>query len=199
MGPPPSESSWKEMVSRRTSGLKPQSGGERRSVPPGSPGQFPKGRDTRREDQAAVRLRPPKSAVVSIKSIDESQSYADILKRARERINLGELGIKDPKVRFAANGGVLVEIPGPEGAKMANSLAEKLLLVMGEDYKISCPIKFGEIRVSGVDPSVGPEELTLALCGASGSLVKDFRLGPIRRNIRGNQCGVGKVPVGGGP
>lgn len=143
-----------------------------------------------------VRARPPKSAVVSIKSKDEAQSYANILKRARERINLGELGIKDPKVRFAANGGVLVEIPGPEGSKMANTLAEKLSSVMGEEYRISCPVKFGELRVSGIDPSVGPEELTLALCGASGGLSKDFRLGPIRRNLRGNQMVWVECPLG---
>lgn len=56
---------------------------------------------------------------IKIKDGNES-SYADVLRMARQQINIKDLGIKNPKIRMAANGGVLVEIPGPDGPARAD-------------------------------------------------------------------------------
>jgi len=45
------------------------------------------------------------------------------------------------------------------GHARANALAAKLKVAMGSDAKVTRPVKFGEIRISGIDPSVSPEEL----------------------------------------
>lgn len=48
---------------------------------------------------------------MAIKIKEGESTYADVLKNARQRINIEELGIKNLKIRTVANDGVLVEIP----------------------------------------------------------------------------------------
>jgi len=54
---------------------------------------------------------------VTIKSTSKDTSYADILKRARSKFTLAELGVELAKIRDVANGGLLIEIPGPDGPR----------------------------------------------------------------------------------
>jgi len=80
-----------------------------------------------------TRRRVPRAAAVSIKANADGLSYADIIKRARESVNLKDLGITNPRMRRAANGSVIIEIAGPEGAIKADTLASRLREVIGED------------------------------------------------------------------
>lgn len=94
---------------------------------------------------------------IKVKEVGQSSSYAEVLKKARERISLKDLGIKDPKVRLAANEGILVEVPGPDG--LARADVEKLKQTTSDEINVYRPIKFGEVKISGVDLSVGSEDL----------------------------------------
>jgi len=58
-----------------------------------------------------VKRRPPKTVAVAIKG-EDGFSYADALKKACTEIFLKEIGINATKIRRAANGGIVIEIPG---------------------------------------------------------------------------------------
>jgi len=84
-----------------------------------------------------VRWRVPRAAAVSIKANADGASYADIIKRAREAVSLKDLGIANPRMRRAANGGIIIEISGPEGAMKADTLASRLREVIGDNAAVS--------------------------------------------------------------
>lgn len=91
---------------------------------------------------------------------------------------------------MAANGGVLVEIPGPDGPAKADALAENLEERWEAELAYPRPMRFGELRVTGIDLSVGPEELARALAGFFGHCELELlKLGPFRRTLRGKQYG----------
>lgn len=81
-------------------------------------------------------------------------SYADILKTAKQKINIKEIGIINRKIRKMVNGGILMEISGPDGYRRADILADNLRREFDSSAKIGRPIKFGELRISGLDMSV---------------------------------------------
>jgi len=78
-----------------------------------------------------VRKRVPRAAAVFIKANVDGVFYADIIKRARETVSLKDLDIANPRMRRAANDGVIIEISGPEGAMKADTLAWRLRALSG--------------------------------------------------------------------
>lgn len=52
-------------------------------------------------------------------------------------ISLGDIGIGKPKIRKAANGGILIEVSGPEKLVKADTLADKLREVLQSDAQIT--------------------------------------------------------------
>jgi len=78
------------------------------------------------------RRRAPRNAAVAIKANTDGPTYAEIIKMAKEKINLKELGIINLRTRIAANGGRIIEISGPEGAVKADTLASRLREIVGE-------------------------------------------------------------------
>lgn len=106
------------------------------------------------------RRRLPATAAVSLRSREEEGvSYADILKTAKGGISLAELGISNPRIRKAANSGIIIEVPGADGATKADSLAGKLCEVVGQVAHVARPYAKGEILLVGLDESVSREEI----------------------------------------
>lgn len=69
----------------------------------------------------------------------EEFSYAAALKKARQSISLDDKDLQlvgRTKVRKAANGGLLIEITGPNGTTKAKILEEKLRVVLQEDARV---------------------------------------------------------------
>lgn len=91
--------------------------------------------------------RTPRNAVVAIK-IEDSNSYVDILKKAREKINIKEMEISNLKFRKSANGGILLEIPCPDGHARAETLANCLKEEVGSQAKILRPSLVSYISVA---------------------------------------------------
>jgi len=118
-------------------------------------------RNSRRPPLVApvTRRRPPRVAAVSIKANTENITYADIIKRAGENVNLNDLGIVNPRMRRAANGGIIIEIAGPEGTLKADSLASRLREVIGSSASVSRPVVRADVRISGFDDLVIKDEL----------------------------------------
>lgn len=76
--------------------------------------------------------KPPRTAVVAIRTRNDNISYVEILKKARQEISLGEIGIEVTKIRRGINGSIMIEIPGQESSEKANTLAIKLKEKLGE-------------------------------------------------------------------
>ncbi|KMQ88581.1 hypothetical protein RF55_11908 [Lasius niger] len=82
---------------------------------------------------------PPKTSAVMITGQKEEFSYADALKKARESISLKDLQIERTKVRRAANGGMLIAVIGPDSARKALALKDKLSEVLKGEAQITRP------------------------------------------------------------
>lgn len=115
-----------------------------------------------------------------ITSKSKDFSYAAALNKARSAISLDELEIEKTKIRRAANGGILIEVLGPKGTGKANSLADKLRVVLQEDAKVARPIVKGEIRLIVLDESVTTEDVIYSIIHFGTCAEKDIKIGSIR-------------------
>lgn len=79
----------------------------------------------------------PRTVAVSIKVVGEGVSYADTLRKARDNIALEDLHILKSRVRKAANGSMLVEIPGKNNGEKADKLKDALVRVLGENAVVT--------------------------------------------------------------
>lgn len=103
-----------------------------------------------------------KTEAVAIKSMREGEvTYAEISGKAKDQVSLKDLGIDKSRIRVAANGGRIIEIPGPGGKEKADSLAKRLREVIGEEATVSRPMARGEFRLSGFDDSVSGDEIAM--------------------------------------
>jgi len=68
--------------------------------------------------------KPPRAAAVVLTCGEGGPFYAEALRKARERISLADLNIERTRIRKAATGAVLIEIPGEETKAKADELAE---------------------------------------------------------------------------
>jgi len=124
------------------------------------------------------RKRPSKNAAVTIRTNPDGPSYAEVIRQAREGVNLKELGITNPRMRRAANGGILIEIPDSEGTMKTDALASRLCEVIGQNAVVARPGVMADVRVSGFDESVTKDELIAVLTEIGGS--SDIRVSPFR-------------------
>ncbi|XP_059058139.1 uncharacterized protein LOC131851634 [Achroia grisella] len=171
--------------------------GKLSSVPEGLPGEPWKSQKqasgkqpNKRSAPAPSKLRPPSSAAVIItmdpQAEKEGASYANILREAKSKIDLGPLGIDALRLRVAVTGGRILEIPGVDSGEKADALAAKLReLVPEEVARVSRPTKQAEMRLMGLDDSVGVEEIAAAIASAGDCQVQDVKVGDVRRNPTG--------------
>jgi len=124
----------------------------------------------------SARRRAPRNAAVAIKA--DGLSYAEIIKQAREKVNLKDIGIINP--RRAASGGVIIEISGLEGAVKADSLASRLRDAISDNAVVSRPVVKADLRVSGFDESVIKDEIITTLTEIGDCLASDVRVGSFR-------------------
>jgi len=127
-----------------------------------------------------ARRRAPRNAAVAIKANSDGLSYAEIIKQAREKVNLKDIGIINPRMRRAANGGVIIEISGPEGVVKADSLASRLRDAIGDNAVVSRPVVKADLRVSGFDESVIKDKIIITLIEFGDCLASDVRVGSFR-------------------
>jgi len=90
------------------------------------------------------------------------------------------LQIDKTRIRKAANGGLLIEILGPEGSGKADALAGKLKEILQDEAKIARPTTKGEIRIIGLDDSVTTEEVKDAIVQYGKCTLENIKVGAIR-------------------
>jgi len=88
---------WTEVTSRRNRKKRVRIEADRAEDPPelGPTAENLIGRPPPPPPSGGVRRRAPRKAAVAIKANPDGMSYADIMKKAREKINLSELGINN--------------------------------------------------------------------------------------------------------
>jgi len=91
--------------------------------------------------------KSPRTAAVQITCPEGDK--AETMRLARARIDLEQLDINEIRPRRARTGTLLLEIPGAEGAKKANLLADKMKEALSDrqGVLISRPQKTAEIWV----------------------------------------------------
>lgn len=188
---------WSVMSSRRDRRAKSDS--RPRAGPPGvvvsrETPAAPGARGSRTPARKVV-ARIPKMAAISIKSLSEDVSYAEMLKKARASFSLKELGIESSKIREAANGGLLIEVHDQDGGAKADVLASRLRVVLGESAQVTRPIKMGEVKLSGFDISVSDLEIKEAIKSFCGCSIDDIRMGLPWRLADGTRAAWIKCPA----
>lgn len=126
----------------------------------------------------AQKRRRPRTAAVAIKGVTEGFSYASALRSLREKIVLPELKIENFHIRKAANGEIIIEIPGKEKSAEADKLKEKIAEGLGETAKVSRLKIRGKVRLVGLDDSVVSDEVADVIAG--GCLSEEVKVGTIR-------------------
>ncbi|XP_076301808.1 uncharacterized protein LOC143219885 [Lasioglossum baleicum] len=177
VSPPSTGEAWSQVVGRRArreAAALPLLNGVRMLSPKGKPGT--------RKGSAPRVVAPPRTAAVTITVPEGSMAtYEEAIKVARQDINLGDLGIEALTWKRAINGGLIIQIPGAEGASRADVLAAKMYSALrGMDVRVSRPVKKAEFRLTGLDISVTPQEVVTAVAVAGGCAPDLVRVGEIK-------------------
>jgi len=138
-------------------------------------------------NQNGTRLkRPPRAAAVAIRAKNDKVSYAEVLKKARQEVSLGELGIGVTKIRRGLNGSMMIEIPGQDSGRKAKLLEDKLREKLGEnEIVITRPMTMAEIIITGLDESLTKEEVVSIIAEQGDCMVNEITVGNIRRRYNG--------------
>lgn len=142
-------------------------------------------RNIMRNRSKSPKSRVPRTAAIVISGSNVNFSYAEALRAARKEISLKDLEIENIKIRKTVSGGRLIEIAGPDGQTKADKLAEKLKHVLKEEAVVTRPVRKGEIRITGLDDSVGLEEVGAIIMENSKCSLADIKMGNIRRFSNG--------------
>lgn len=124
--------------------------------------------------------RAPKTAAVVIKCSSDGLTYAEAIQRVKTKVSLPDLKIVGTKIRHTANGGVLIEVPGPDGSEKADALRRKVQEALGDKAVVTRPVIKGELRIVGMDDSITAQEVVEVIAMEGGCLPEDVKVGPIR-------------------
>ncbi|XP_026328040.1 uncharacterized protein LOC113236250 [Hyposmocoma kahamanoa] len=145
------------------------------------------------------KMTTPKSTAVVItltpEAAERNVSYKDALKRATAGLQLSTVGLNSVRVRNTATGARIIEVPGSDSGTNADALAEKLREIIGDVAVISRPTPKADIIVSGLDESVGPEDVQRAVAAKSGCTLQLVRVGGIRTRPDGTGSTLVQCPV----
>ncbi|CAK9820202.1 hypothetical protein ANTQUA_LOCUS10541 [Anthophora quadrimaculata] len=131
--------------------------------------------------------RVPRTAAIALTVTPESTvTLGEAIASAKKKLTLAEVGLEALTYKRAVTGGLLMQIPGPEGAAKADTLAKKLEeALQGTGVKITRPCKRAELRVTGLDDSVTPAEVADAIAAAGACRPEEVRTGQIRSSSSG--------------
>lgn len=165
------DEAWNLVVSKRQRRKKPE---EEKIVQKTKPTQ--RGRP---DVSKPTNRKIPKTAAVTIKVDTQVNSYADIIRKARDSVSLSELGIQDTKLRKARGGALVIEVPGERAQEQADLLADRLSNALGGNAVVSRPSIKGELRIIGIEDSVTVPDIKTKLALLTDGISCDFECSPI--------------------
>ncbi|CAK1577943.1 unnamed protein product [Parnassius mnemosyne] len=154
-----------------------------------------------RARKMAARLRAPKTAAVVITLQPDAEkkgvTYRDLLAKAKEAVDLGELGITGGlRLKVTQTGARMLEIPGESSGATADALAAKLRASLDADEaRVSRPVRCADLRIMGLDDSVSEKELVAAVARCGGCTTDQVRSGAIRPDQQGMHAATVCCPV----
>lgn len=166
------EETWKTVTGKKRNRIK------RKENTQG--GKKEKGKDSNKGPSKQPRTGKVHGTSAVTITAREGASYAEILRKAREKISLQSIGIETSKIRKGINGGIIIEIPGNDNVKKANDLADKLKEILPDQVRINRPTRKSDMRVTGLDESVTKEEIRSVIANIGGCKEEDIRIGEIR-------------------
>lgn len=149
----------------------------------------------------AEKLRAPRSAAVVLtlqpEAVERGVTYRDVIAEARTKVKLTEMDIPGGlRFRRAATGACILEVPGASSGDKADKLAEAIQQQVGmETVRVSRPSKSVDIRITGLDESVSPEEVVAAVASTGECAVDMVKAGEIRQGFSGLGTVLVRCPV----
>ncbi|XP_033360707.1 uncharacterized protein LOC117239317 [Bombus vosnesenskii] len=134
------------------------------------------GRDAHSEKVPGLP-RPPGCAVVSLTVRDGSGfTYRNTMSVVKREVDITEL-----RPRSAITGALLFEIPGQDARSKASRLAERMAATLKDlPAKVTVRRRTAELRVTGLEDSVTPEEVAAAVAEAGDCQADKVNVGVIR-------------------
>ncbi|XP_039310759.1 uncharacterized protein LOC120358938 [Solenopsis invicta] len=141
----------------------------------------PRGGTSHQGSASVAKIKPPTTAAVTVTCADPT-AYAQVLKTAREKVDLFSLGIEDLRPRRAVTGALILEVRGVDNGTKADALAEGIRAALSsrDDVKVARPCKTVELRLTGLDDSVTPSEVAEVLGAIGACSPHDIKVGEIR-------------------
>lgn len=122
----------------------------------------------------------------------EGVTYADVLERAERQVDLNKLGLKDGmRIRRAATGARVLELPRGKSKESAEQLASELRLALEGMADVVHPTTCADVRLTGLDDSVTTSKLSAAIAHAANCSSEVVRVGEIQTG----PAGVGMVKI----
>jgi hypothetical protein len=113
-------------------------------------------------------------------------TYRNAMSVVRREIKLSDLGISEIRPRRAVTGGLIFEIAGQDASSKASRLAEKMAGALRDiPAKVTVPRKTAELRVTGLEDSITPEEVAVTVAEAGNCQTAEVSVGVIRAAPRG--------------
>nr|XP_033203059.1 uncharacterized protein LOC117164238 [Bombus vancouverensis nearcticus] len=98
----------------------------------------------------------------------------------KREVKLSELEITELRPRRAITGALLFEIPDQDARSKASRLAERMVATLKDlPAKVTVPRRTAELRVTGLEDSVTPEEVAAAVAEVGGCQADDLNVGVI--------------------
>ncbi|KAI8439037.1 hypothetical protein MSG28_012909 [Choristoneura fumiferana] len=142
------------------------------------------------------KLTVPKSAAVMITmKPDTDMTYLAAMQKMTSSLKLADIGIESVKVRKSATGARLIEVPGASSARAADDLAERITKVIGDVATVQRPVKTADLRITGFDESVTPEDIKTAIVLKGGCSTENVKVSPIRFLASGTGSALIRCPI----
>lgn len=141
--------------------------------------------------------RPPRTAAVTLTVQQGGEmSYEDAMLLAKRKFPLEGTGIQEIRARRGITGCIILEVPGPDGQKQAETLSQGLQGVFKDTgVSVARPTRTAELRVRGLVESTTPDEVAAAVARIGGCQESEVRVGEIRFPPRGMGSAWVRCPV----
>ncbi|XP_068619338.1 uncharacterized protein [Battus philenor] len=166
---------------------KPRTASRPAPSPSAKPPAAPRSRGTKKAKRA-----PTTAAVTVTLPEGSSSTYAEVVRAAKAKIRLADLGIEALRQKRAVTGALLLEISGEDCGPKVDDLAANMREVLRDvAVKISRPVKTSEIRLRDLDDAVSPGEVAEAVAEAGGCSVDDVKVGDVHALVNAGSVRVG--------
>ncbi|XP_041974097.1 uncharacterized protein LOC121729602 [Aricia agestis] len=141
----------------------------------------------------------PRSTAVVVKlkpeAVSNGLTYSSVLQKAELSINLGDLGIGPLRIRQAATGARVIEIPGSNSHDKADTLAARLSEVLANEVDVSRPVKCADFKITGLSDAATAESVKTAIAREGGCSPAQIWVGEIQRGLVGTGFARMSCPV----